>query len=106
MKKQTKTEEYEQLAIDFGDEAAISASEEVQVEEPVEVIPERKLDIGAKVTVNAECKHFCDGRGVPDYARTAYIKRINTNNKTVVIETQPDGEELGLLFISDIAIAL
>lgn len=63
---------------------------------------EKTLEVGGMVSVKPETKRFCDGRGIPDYARTAFIKRINDANKTIVVETKPNGKELGVLFIADV----
>ena len=111
MKKTNTNEEYEQLTMDFGDEipavetveeepkrAALLAQEEYEAKQ-------KELEVGAVVTVNPEAKRFCDGRGIPDYARKAYIKRLNPATKTVLIETEPNGKELGLLFMSDVVLA-
>ena len=104
MKKTNTNEEYEQLTMDFGDE--IPAVETVE-EEPklAKKTKQKELEVGAAVTVNPEVKRFCDGRGIPDYARKAYIKRLNPATKTVLIETEPNGKELGLLFMSDVVLA-
>lgn len=104
MKKTNTNEEYEQLTMDFGDE--IPAVETVEEEtKPAKKTKQKELEVGAVVTVNPEAKRFCDGRGIPDYARKAYIKRLNPATKTVLIETEPNGKELGLLFISDVVLA-
>lgn len=104
MKKTNTHEEYEQLTIDIGDE--IPAAEIVKEEsKSAEKAKQKEFKVGAVVAVNPEAKRFCDGRGIPDYARKAYIKRLNTATKTVLIETEPDGKELGLLFISDVVLA-
>ena len=104
MKKTNTNEEYEQLTMDFGDET--SAVETVEEEpKPAKKTKQKELEVGAVVTVNSEAKRFCDGRGIPDYARKAYIKRLNPATKTVLIETEPNGKELGLLFMSDVVLA-
>ena len=104
MKKTNTNEEYEQLTMDFGDE--IPAVETVEEEpKPAKKTKQKELEVGAVVTVNPEAKRFCDGRGIPDYARKAYIKRLNPTTKTVLIETEPNGKELGLLFMSDVVLA-
>lgn len=103
MKKTNTNEEYEQLTMDFGDE--IPAVETVEEPKPAKKTKQKELEVGAVVTVNPEAKRFCDGRGIPDYARKAYIKRLNPATKTVLIETEPNGKELGLLFMSDVALA-
>lgn len=104
MKKTNTNEEYEQLTMDFGDE--IPAAETVKEEtKPTKKTKQKELEVGAVVTVNPEAKRFCDGRGIPDYARKAYIKRLNPATKTVLIETEPNGKELGLLFMSDVVLA-
>ncbi|MBR2399328.1 MAG: hypothetical protein IKA96_05145, partial [Alistipes sp.] len=72
---------------------------------PTKKTKQKELEVGAAVTVNPEAKRFCDGRGIPDYARKAYIKRLNPATKTVLIETEPNGKELGLLFMSDVVLA-
>ena len=104
MKQKNTYEEYEQLTMGFGDE--IPAVETVE-EEPksTKKTKQKELEVGAVVTVNPEAKRFCDGRGIPDYARKAYIKRLNPATKTVLIETEPNGKELGLLFMSDVVLA-
>lgn len=104
MKKTNTNEEYEQLTMDFGDE--ILAVETVEEEpKPTKKTKQKELEVSAVVTVNPEAKRFCDGRGIPDYARKAYIKRLNPATKTVLIETEPNGKELGLLFMSDVVLA-
>ena len=104
MKKTNTNEEYEQLTMDFGDEIpAVEAAEEEP--KPAKKAKQKELEAGAVVTVNPEAKRFCDGRGIPDYARKAYIKRLNPATKTVLIETEPNGKELGLLFMSDVVLA-
>lgn len=103
MKKTNTHEEYEQLTMDFGDE--IPAVETIgEAPKPAKKTKQKELEVGAMVAVNPETKRFCDGKGVPDYARKAYIKRINITNSTVLIETEPNGKELGLLFMSDISL--
>lgn len=104
MKKTNTHEEYEQLTMDFGDEvpAAETAEEEVKSSKKTK---QKEFEVGAAVTVNPEAKRFCDGRGIPDYARKAFIKRINPATKTVLIETEPNGKELGVLFTSDVVLA-
>lgn len=103
MKKTNINEEYEQLTMDFGDE--IPAVKTVEEEpKPAEKTKQKELEVGAVVTVNPEAKRFCDGRGIPDYARKAYIKRLNPATKTVLIETEPNGKELGLIFMSDVVL--
>ena len=104
MKKTNTNEEYEQLTMDFGDE--IPAVETVEEEpKPTKKTKQKELEVGAAVTVNLEAKRFCDGRGIPDYARKAYVKPINADGKTVLIESEPNGKEYGLLFMTDIALA-
>ena len=104
MKQKNTYEEYEQLTMDFGDE--IPAVETVEEEpKPAKKTKQKELEVGAAVTVNPEAKRFCDGRGIPDYARKAYIKRINSDSKTVLIESEPNGKEYGLLFMTDVALA-
>ena len=104
MKKTNVHEEYEQLAIDFGDE--VPAAETVEENpKPTKRTKPKEFKVGVAITVNPEVKRFCDGRGIPDYARKAYIKRLNHANKTVLIETEPNGKELGLLFMSDVVLA-
>ncbi len=113
MKKKNIIEEYEQLTFEFNEEAPSAESvEEVVAEEKiakkdeeVELKTSETIGIGSKITVNPDVKKFCDGLGIPDYARTAYVKRINASNDTVVIETTPGGRELGLLFLSNITLA-
>ena len=103
MKKTNINEEYEQLTMDFGDE--IPAVETVEEEpKPAKKTKRKELEVGAAVTVNPEAKRFCDGRGIPDYARKAYVKRINFDSKTVLIESEPNGKEYGLLFIADVVL--
>ena len=104
MKKTNTNEEYEQLTTDFGDE--ISAVETVEEEiKPTKKTKQKELEVGAAVTVNPEAKRFCDGRGIPDYARKAYVKRVNSDSKTVLIESKPNGKEYGLLFMTDVTLA-
>ena len=105
MRKTNIHEENEQITavLDNG----FIASELEPVEGPIE--PKKKpkvkeLKVGTAVTVNPEVKRFCDGRGIPDYARKAYIKRFNLNNQTVLIESEPNGKEYGLLFIRDVTL--
>ena len=103
MKKTNAHEEYEQRTMDFGDE--IPAVETGEKEpKPAKKTKQKEFEVGAAVTVNPEAKHFCDGRGIPDYARKAFIKRINPATKTVLIETEPNGKELGVLFASDVVL--
>lgn len=89
MKKKNIEEEYEQLRIDFGNELSV-------------VDKDKRIEVGAKVEIKPEAQRFCDGRGVPDCARTAYVKRINLESNTILIETEPNGKELGLLFIHEV----
>lgn len=103
MKKTNIHDEYEQLTMDFGDE--VPAVETVEEPKPTKKTKQKELEVGAAVTVNPEAKRFCDGRGIPDYARKAYIKRLNPATKTVLIETEPNGKELGVLFVSDVVLA-
>lgn len=103
MKKVNTYEEHEQLTIDLNDEiSVVEATEESS--KPVEKVKQKELEIGAAVIVKPETKRFCDGRGIPDYARKAYVKRLIPATKTVLIETEPNGKELGLLFISDVEV--
>lgn len=99
MKKTNTYEDYEQLTIDFGDE--VPAVEEAP--KPVKKTTQKKLEVGAEVTVNSEATHFCDGRGIPDYARRAFIKRYNSN-ETVLLESEPGGKEFGLLFAKEVSL--
>lgn len=101
MTKITDHEEYEQFVFDFGDEFV--SAETIEESEPENEKP-NELSVGAEVTIKPETKLFCDGRGIPDYARKAYIKRINHNNKTVLLESAPNGKEYGLLFVSDVTL--
>lgn len=104
MKQKNTYEEYEQLTMGFGDE--VLAAETVEEDhKPVKKTKQKEFKVGTAVTVNPEAKRFCDGRGIPDYARKAYIKRLNPATKTVLIETEPNGKELGLLFMSDVVLA-
>lgn len=102
MKKTNNLEEYEQLTIDLGDETITVEAMDEQVES--KKTKKKELRAGAKITVKPETKKFCDGRGIPDYARTAYVKRINATNTIVVIESEPNGKEFGTLFASDIIV--
>ena len=101
MTKITDHVEYEQFVFDFGDEFV--SAETIEESEPENEKP-NELSVGAEVTIKPETKLFCDGRGIPDYARKAYIKRINHNNKTVLLESAPNGKEYGLLFVSDVTL--
>ena len=102
MKNTNKHDEYEQLNIDIVDEGLIADTiEEIK---PAKRAKRKDLEVGAAITINPEIKRFCDGMGIPDYARKAYIKRINPANKTVLIETEPNGKELGVLFMSDVVL--
>lgn len=105
MKKTSNHEEYEQLTIDFGDDVAPVEVTEEDDEPKKKRAKGREGEIGAEITVNPEVKLFCDGCGIPDYARKAYIKRINFDNNTVLIESAPNGKEYGLLFMSDVTLA-
>lgn len=102
MKKASAHNEYEQLAIDFGGSEVSTEAAGEESKPKKERAKPRELELGTAVVVNPETKRFCDGRGIPDYARKAYIKRINHESKTIVIETEPGGKELGLLFMSDV----
>lgn len=96
MKKQSKNEKDKQIAeqeLDF-----------VKTSECDETAKEEKFRTGAEVTVKPEITRFCDGRGIPSYARRAFIKRYNPNG-TVLIESAPDGKELGLLLASQVDLA-
>ena len=96
MKKNNhKHDEYEQLTISID-----ATAERCDVQ-----TAGKDIEIGDKVIINPSVTKFCNGRGIPDYVRTAYVTRINTGNKTVVISTEPDGKGLGLLFLSDITLA-
>ena len=99
MKKTNTYEDYEQLTIDFGDEVPAVAEEP----KPTKKIKQKRLEVGVEVTVNPEATHFCDGRGIPDYARRAFIKRCNSN-QTVLLESEPGGKELGLLFVKEVSL--
>lgn len=101
MKKTNNHEEYEQLTMDFGDDIT-PAEVADETAEPKKTREKHNLEAGTKVSVKPEVKKFCDGRGIPDYARTAYVKRINPANNIVVIESEPNGKEFGTLFASDI----
>lgn len=90
------------IAIDNNVRTACDTVEDVTTNKKPKA--KKTLVVGAKVKVNPDAKHFCDGRGIPDYARTAYVKRVNSANNTVLIETEPDGKELGLLFSSEITL--
>lgn len=103
MKKTNTHEEYEQLTMDFGDD--ITPAETVEEEAEPKKKKAKEFDVGAEVTINPEVKRFCDGRGIPDYARKACIKRINPANKTVLLESAPNGKEYGLLFVTDVTLA-
>lgn len=100
MKKTNMNEEYEQLAMDFNDET--SANETTDVPKSTKKTKQKDFEIGAAIIVKPEIKRFCDGRGIPDYARNAYIKRFNHGNKTVLIEAEPGGKELGVLLMSHV----
>ena len=112
MKKNNPVEEYEQLTIDFGDaiEEQPAAVDEAPVEKNDEVpakkskVKPKELRVGAKVTVNQDVKRFCDGRGIPDYARIAYIKGMDNKSKTILIESEPNGKEFGVLFAADVSL--
>lgn len=99
MKKTNTYEDYEQLTIDFGDEVPAAAEEP----KPTKKTKQKRLEVGVEVAVNPEATHFCDGRGIPDYARRAFIKRYNPN-ETVLLETAPGGKELGLLFAKEVSL--
>lgn len=95
--KKTNNKEYEQLTIDFGDDLPTTP-------ETIET-KAKEFEVGAPVIVNHDAKRFCDGRGIPDYARKAYIKRINPESKTILIESEPNGREYGLLFMTNVTLA-
>lgn len=99
MKKTNTYEDYEQLTIDFGDEVPTTAEEYHSAKKS----KQKKLKVGAEVTINPEVTHFCDGRGIPDYARKAFIKRCNPN-QTILLESEPGGRELGLLFAKEVSL--
>lgn len=104
MKKANVNEEYEQLTMDFGEDFTPVETIENETKPKKKKTKAKGFELGAEIAVNPEIKRFCDGRGIPDYARRAYIKRINLENKTIVIETEPNGKQLGLLFMSDVTL--
>ena len=104
MKKTNNNEKYEQLTIDFCDEITPVELPDETPEVKGKKAKVNNFIVGGAVTVNAEVKRFCDGRGIPDYARNAYIKRINPGSKTIVIESEPNGKEYGLLFMNDVSL--
>lgn len=105
MKNANIHEEYEHPTLDFGNSFDVMESLKEDSENKEEKATTKEFEAGDKITVKQETTHFCDGRGIPDYARTAYIKRVIPAHKTVLIESTPNGKELGLLFISDIILA-
>lgn len=105
MKNTNMNEEYEQSTLDFGDSLNVIENLKEDSKTKEEKSTTKEFEVGDKIAVKQETTHFCDGRGIPDYARTAYIKRIIPAHKTVLIESTPNGKELGLLFISDIILA-
>ena len=102
MKKLDTHEKYEQVTFDLGEN--FDAVKVFEKETESEKNCEREFKTGDKVAVAPTTKRFCDGRGIPDYAREAYIKRLNFTSKTVLLESEPNGKELGLLFISDVTL--
>lgn len=97
--------EYEQIAIDFGDALCTTEHSMEYAESQEDKTSEKEIEVGAAIIVKPEIKRFCDGHGIPDCAREAYVKRLNLATKTVLIETEPNGKELGLLFMSDVMLA-
>lgn len=104
MKKTNTTEEYEQLTIDFGDAFQPQSNADGKAPTKKNEAQNKELSVGAKVTVNEDVNRFCDGRGIPDYARTAYVKSMGNNTKTILIETEPGGKELGVLFANNVSL--
>ena len=109
--KKTKIKENdfcEQIAFDLEDnispEAEFEEKNNKSDAELKEESTEKAFKIGAKVMVNPEIRCFCDGKGIPDCAREAYIKYLNLNNKTIVIESKPFGKEYGLLLMSQVTL--
>jgi hypothetical protein len=79
------------------------------IEEDIQPLKKKKskhkaLTIGSKVVVNEDVKFFCDGSGIPDRARVAYVKGIDNNSKTVLIAVEPDGKEFGVLFTNNVSL--
>lgn len=105
MKKTNTHEEYEQLTMDFGDDISPAEAVEEEAESKKKKMQKKEFEVGAEVTINPEVKRFCDGRGIPDYARKACIKRINPANKTILLESAPNGKEYGLIFMTDVTLA-
>lgn len=64
----------------------------------------KKFEVGTKIAVNPETKLFCDGRGIPDYARVAYVKHINYASETLLIGGESNGKTYGLLFMEDVTV--
>lgn len=106
MDKENNHEQYEQLVMDGFHTIDTQQSYAVaEADTPKSKKAKGKRDelvIGAKVVINDDVKLFCDGRGIPDYARTAYVKGMDNNTKTILIETKPGGKELGVLFANNV----
>ena len=103
MKKTTKQNEYEQLTIEF-EEAVVTAAEDSKEAPPIDE-EVKHFTIGAQVIVKPTAQRFCGGNGIPDYARTAYIRRINMDNKTILIGPNGTGRPYGLLFMDEVTLA-
>lgn len=103
MKKTTKQNEYEQITIDF-EEAVVTAAEDSKEAPPIDE-EVKQFTIGAQVIVKPTAQRFCGGNGIPDYARTAYIRGINTDSQTVLIGPKDTGRSYGLLFMDEVTLA-
>ena len=100
MAKKKNNLEYEQISI-FSEEVSEATDTSRNIES---CAVSKEFKVGAKIRINSNVRLFCDGYGIPDYAREAYIKRINEYNKTIVIETKPNGKQLGVLLQKDVVV--